>query len=182
MHYTGGHHFIIATKMAGTGVSFHLLGRTAPMDAAAVVLDDTEDERADLSFSSLSSLNAFRSTSCRSWNLLFFSMDVDVDADVSLPREASSFSSSMIWSSTFEHRGKKRFPSSTGTPSHLVSFSIVVLLSDPHRYYYYYYVANRGQILQFQMTAAKCAYSHQLSFSRSEKGKAPVFHRLIHSI
>lgn len=95
----------------GAKLSFHLLGRMAPID---VVVDDEEDERADLSFSSLSSLNAFWNTSCRSWNLLFFSVDV------SLPKEAISVSSSMIWSSTFEHRGKKRFPSSTGTQNHLV--------------------------------------------------------------
>ena len=49
----------------GPTVSSHLLGRTAPID----VVDEEEDERADLSFSSLSSLNAFWGTFCRSWNL-----------------------------------------------------------------------------------------------------------------
>jgi len=38
-----------------THVSFHLRGRTAPIE----VVDEEEDDRADLSFSSLSSLNAF---------------------------------------------------------------------------------------------------------------------------
>lgn len=103
-----------ATKMAGRKQDpcmfpFHLRGRTAPIDV--VVVDEEGDRAADLSFSSLSSLNAFWTRSCRSWNLLFFS------ADVSRPREAISASSSMIVSSTFEHRGKKRFPTSTGTPN-----------------------------------------------------------------
>lgn len=75
-------------------------------------VDDDEDDILDLSFSSLSSLNALHSWSWSSLYLLFFRSR---SSAVPLPRYAKSdkSSASMILLSTSEHLGKKRFPRST---------------------------------------------------------------------